>query len=182
MVPFWATSPEVWDTLVLAGVSMPGVARVAVSRTRKLEIKGARGSDGAVYTITGYDPAEVSITLTMHTEAQFVEAVKILEALGPGVASAKKAKSLAVDISHPQTQLGAPISSIIIESVAHDMPDNGIFTLQIKAHEFLPAKEAKPRTPKAARPVKVPFERPNQPHLEPALINQLGVMPSSLGL
>ena len=153
-IPYWWASPEAWDTLVLAGAPMPGVARVAVARTRRVEVKGARGQDGADYTLTGYDPAEITISLTIHTEAQFEEAVNLLDAIGPGVATAKKAKSLAVDIAHPCTQIGAPISAMIIESIDYDMPNNGIYVVNIKGKEFLPSKKSKIVSPKGAKQAK----------------------------
>lgn len=167
-VPWWYDAPEVWDTLVLAGTPMPGIATVEVQRARKVDVKGARGTDGAEYTLTGYEPATVSIELTMWDKDTFDRAAELLEALGPGIAKAKAAKNLAVDISHPATQLGAPITAIVITDTQYGMPNNGQWAIKMSATEYLPAKIAKTKNikkaaTKAATPAGEPYGPPPPP-------------------
>jgi len=67
---FWDDSPELWDTVTLAGAPLPGVARVTGAHGRKLDVKSAPGRNGARIVDKGYEPAKVEIALKLWTKEQ----------------------------------------------------------------------------------------------------------------
>lgn len=68
--PFWEDDPDLWDTVYLANVALPGLARVTATHGRKLDSKSPAGSDGATITDKGFKPATVEITLRIWTKEQ----------------------------------------------------------------------------------------------------------------
>jgi hypothetical protein len=78
---FWDESPDLWDTVYLAGDAMPGVASVSASHGRKLDVKSAPGSNGARIVDKGYEPAKVEITLKLWTKEQLMAWYRIAPTL-----------------------------------------------------------------------------------------------------
>ena len=80
--PFWEDSPAQWDTVVLQGVNLPGIATVDGMLGRKLDVLSPPGSDGATIRDKGYEPAKIVITLRLWAREQFDaldQAVDIVE-------------------------------------------------------------------------------------------------------
>lgn len=67
---FWDDSPDLWDTVLLGGDPLPGIARVTATHGRKLDSKSAPGSNGARIIDKGFQPAKVDITLKLWTKEQ----------------------------------------------------------------------------------------------------------------
>lgn len=140
MVAHWDENSEDWDVCILGSFQLPGRAKVSVKRGRKLDKKSAKGRNGATITDGGGEGAEVTIELAL-VEADELDAwAAALVVLDP-----TKVKPQAYDLIHPQAEL-FQIKSVMIEDISADMPDNGIYTVKIKAAEWFPAPKGKAKS------------------------------------
>ena len=148
-IPHWLDSPGAWDTLVLAGKSWPGIAKVTIKGGCDLDVKKGKGSHGAQITYTGYSPREVTIALRIWTRDQWTLLQDLIATIEP---SPSKRKLVPYDITHPVTTF-RKVKSIAIKDI--DGPDEGSpkgsRELKISAIEFFPpTKKNGTSTPKAA--------------------------------
>jgi hypothetical protein len=121
-MPFWYDPPAAdgrtaWDVLILGGGKVPGIARVEARLGRRLDMKKAKGAHGASLTDEGYDPAQITITITIW-EREHLDALRNFVAKLRPKSTADPA---AVDVVHPQLQfLG--ITSIFIKEISAPRP------------------------------------------------------------
>lgn len=135
-LPHWHDEPEVWDTVFLGGVQMPGVAKVKVTRKRKIDKKSAKGKNKGKVTTQGTEPAEVSISLRMLSEEDKAALVTVMPLLEPVPDKETVTDKDALEIASYATNYRS-ISAIIIESLeGPELRDDGILYLDIKACEF----------------------------------------------
>ncbi|MGZ3454446.1 MAG: hypothetical protein ACXWUG_20255 [Polyangiales bacterium] len=70
--PFWNDDPESWDTAVVGGVQLPGLARIdGLELASKWDVKEAPGTDGATETYQGYTPSSFTLLLRMWERDQW---------------------------------------------------------------------------------------------------------------
>jgi len=140
MVAHWDTDPADWDTCILGSFQLPGRAKVTVKRARKLDKKSARGRNGATITDGGGEGAEVTIELALVGADELDAWAAALVVLDP-----TKVAPQAYALVHPQAQI-FQIKSVMVEDISADMPDNGIYTVKIKAAEWFPAPKGKAKS------------------------------------
>lgn len=132
-----------WDVCALAGLALPGVAKVLVKAKKRFDVKKSKGKNGATLTFTGYDPSELSIELRVWTPVHLNALASVMpmlkqKATTTGGAQATAAQ-LAMDINHPTTTL-LGIHSVLIESVSGLEPadQKGVMRMQIRCLEYIP--------------------------------------------
>lgn len=87
-VPFWGDDPTSWDTVILAGVKLPGISKVRGRCRRGHERKRIAGKHGATFTFTGDEPMEFDISLKLWTAEHlqtFATVARQLKSLKPMV-------------------------------------------------------------------------------------------------
>ncbi len=141
--PSW-TRTEIWDQVFLAGVRVPGIARVDINRRCELNKKKAKGHKRARVSGEGVDVADVTISLTFVDETE-IDAFEATRArLMP---RSKTADVQPVAFAHP---LGAwfEVSAVVVKAIAAATPTaGGAFQVQINAVEWVPeAPKVKKKT------------------------------------
>lgn len=115
-LPFWtydgdldkaADSPIVvpgeWDSLILHGAAMPGLATVDVEQDLKVDSKRAPGRSGASPTFHGRDPAKFTIQIIVWTKSQLDDLQQRLLDIWPPDIEKKAPQSW--DMEHPNLAL-----------------------------------------------------------------------------
>jgi hypothetical protein len=98
--PFWNDDPTSWDTVVIGGVTLPGLARIeGLELASKWDVKEAPGSDGATETYQGYTPAAFQIVLRMWERDQWLAFLKLATRFRPRPG---KNTPDPVDVVHPE--------------------------------------------------------------------------------
>lgn len=153
MVPFWDVdvasldpsnnnfSP--WDVCALAGLVLPGLAKVTPKARKRFDVKKKKGSDGAGLTFTGYDPSEVQIALRVWTQLHLdtlQSQMPMLKAKSKTLAGAQAtAAELALDINHPSTSL-LGIHSVVVQGIDGLVATEtkGVWQMLIHCLEYVP--------------------------------------------
>ena len=139
-------APEVWDTLVLGGVSWPGLAKVTVSRANKWDEKKAKGENSAEREYTGTEPANVKIVVRIWDVYQYQELLsECLPIVEPDEGNTRKDP---LDISHAVT-IARKVGQVTIDSVSGP-DDNGdqTWSFSVDATEYrapTPIKQGAPK-------------------------------------
>ena len=101
--PFWEDNPELWDRVKIAGLTLPGLARVEAKLGSQVETKHPPGQDGVDITDLGYDPATVDVTLILWEAVHLEKLEEILPKLRPLKGDPRKH----TEVVHPSlTMLG----------------------------------------------------------------------------
>ncbi len=151
-IAFWANSKtdgQDWDTVVLAGIRMPGIASVQPSTSRNLDIKPSKGKDGPTITDNGYNAAPVAISLTIHNREDW----KKIQEIFPKIIHPRKkgGERQPVDIFHPVTSfLG--ISQIYIRGIKPKM-SNQVLTIDLDCVEWFPKPVVRKKPKKSQEPI-----------------------------
>lgn len=93
-VPFWGDAPESWDTVSIAGWSLPGLCRVGGKVKRRVDSKKAAGVNGKRITYVSDDVAEFSVTVRMWTADHLKTYEKLLKFLRSLVLSSSEGASM----------------------------------------------------------------------------------------
>lgn len=137
MISFWDGSDNdlLWDTLIMGGVTWPGIASVEVEKSRDIDEAKTKGKDGITLTDNGFNAAKVNITLKLWLASQWLELQSILPKFDPKITGGSKTP---VDIIHPTTQI-AGVKYIYIKKVRMQNPDtNNVLTVSIETVEWFP--------------------------------------------
>lgn len=143
-------APEAWDGLRLGPkLSLaPGIVTdLRVSRSQRLDVQSRAGANGATIAAQGYEPAKVTIELTLWTARHRKLAAQLLEVLVPKL---QKSKPEAIAVYHPTLAMHG-IKSLIVQSVeGPSLPKaEGIQTMSLECVEYFPPpKAAKSKTTK----------------------------------
>ena len=138
-IPYWFDAPTVWDTVVLGGVSMPGVAEVEVDRELEIDEKKPKGTHKATPTVQGVKSATVKIHITINTSDEWTALQAAIVTLEPKAGTGKNS-GVPVDIAHPVTSARG-ITSILIKKLTGPKKaadGKALCTLEIDAMEFTP--------------------------------------------
>lgn len=140
--------PELYDTIIIAGMVAPGKATVSgVKRSWKIDKKEGKGSDGGTVTIQGKEIPEFEVTFTLWEQEHFEQ----WEQLQSILENASGAKSSALSISHPALER-LRIVNVIVKEIGQLTPSKEgdvISTVKVGFVEYHPAKKAG-GTPKKA--------------------------------
>jgi len=146
-IAHWDDDPTDWDRLVLGGNLMPGVWDIDFPSTRNMDVKKAKGKDGARFKDEGYDPARIELIGKLTSRDHFKELARILSDIHPKKKGAARA---VLGIDHPKARLLGIVSVYVIELRSPKL-ERGLMTMTIRALEYVdkPAT-VKPRKPGTA--------------------------------
>lgn len=131
---------ESWDRVVIGGRTWPGIAKVTISGSTKLDVKTAPGANGATITFQGNEPKKISIEVSVWTAEQWTEIQECIAQIEP---SASKGGGDSFDIGHPVAYLRG-VKAIMIDSVDGPSFDTvGVAKFSIKAVEYFPPPKKK---------------------------------------
>lgn len=83
-VPFWGTSPEAYDTVVLAGMRFPGICRISgTGFKQRVDTQKAAGVHGSSGKQHGRETCGIDIHITIFTEEHLRSLEKIINAVKP---------------------------------------------------------------------------------------------------
>lgn len=125
-----------WDVVYLGGMMLPGLAEVMDGACeRKLDIKNAKGMDGATITPNGYEPAKIVVKLTL-VPAEWVHFQQVLPLIQPKLG---KATSPPMLLEHPATS-GYGIDKVLVQKVGLPRKANVTGTKEVTIHlvQWLP--------------------------------------------
>ena len=147
-LPDWI-SP--WDTITLAGLRLPGIARVEGGRRHRYDHKTTLGAVGEAATFLGVDPGEITITLTLWIASQWAELQDILPRILPP--PSPKMQPRAVDVVHgPLNVLNIDQIYLVGCMVPQVTSPGGPVEVKINAWEYLPQVALVPDPPLADDP------------------------------
>jgi hypothetical protein len=149
-IPSWKDNGNAWDSLILGGLTIPGVAKVSGKVAEKIDVQVVKGTKGAKTVDEGPEPASLTIEIEQ-TKDEASEFEKILDTLHP-----RKNDQHAgpLEIIHPSANL-LGITSIKIKSISLPQLDSDLIKWTIEAIEhFQEPKKAKAKTKPAAKKTK----------------------------
>lgn len=133
-IPFWdelqnleptnANIP-VWDQVQLAGQVLPGLCSVSGGRSKRFDVKKAKGKNFATLTHQGFDPAMVKVTQRIWTPQQLYAVWLMQPIIQPLSATLPPASSLALDIYHPALVLEG-VTSVVVSRTSFFRPVSGL--------------------------------------------------------
>lgn len=131
-VPHWDTDPDVWDTVTLGAVTLPGVSRLTIARELKVDEKDAKGRNAAKLTVQGVKNASGSIKNTVATVAELEALQAALAALEP---KAGKGEPVPFDIVHPVATLRGLVSVLVTKVTGPELVA-GLMTTTLDWRQF----------------------------------------------
>jgi hypothetical protein len=159
----WADNP--WDVVYLDDAPMPGICDVAGLARLRLDDKKAKGQNGSVLTIQGYQPGPFDIVCTIWTPEQFEILCNLIDNIwNIPRADASSRKELtkklrkAHTVSHPKLDL-YKIAFCEVQEVAfpEDGSEQGTKVFKFKCKEVKPPQKTNAtKTPKATGPTRIP--------------------------
>ena len=154
--PFWMQHPlpenflvwnpiiNPWDIVYLNGLALPGISKVEVSGSRKLDVKKSAGRHFAVVTDNGYKPIDVTITTQIWTPQQWqLWQLNILPMIEPLPNDTYKNKTNSFTIVNPIAQARG-VQAICIETLTGPHPGHlaQLREMKIKALQWDKAFQA----------------------------------------
>jgi hypothetical protein len=134
LAPFWDDDPDSWDTAVLGGVTLPGLARIdGLELGSKWDVKEAPGSDGATETYQGYTPSPFQLVLRIWLPEQWSAFLPLAKQFRPRPG---KETPKPVDVVHPDLAVWG-ISKVIIRKIKPKKTD-GIYEVSFDLLEYFP--------------------------------------------
>jgi hypothetical protein len=144
-VPFWSDETDttgLWNRVFLDDLVLPGLARVRGKLEPEIEVKKAKGEDGANYTDNGLAPCKFQIELCLWNEDQWEAYQDLLPTILPRKRGAARK---AWEVYHPGlTLLG--VGKAYLTAIGMPEPDDdGLLKILIECIEYNPApKPVKP--------------------------------------
>lgn len=91
-IPFWSNAGiaeelaagqpgEEWNYVIISGKRFPGAVHLGGERKRRMNNAQAPGIDGAQTTHLGFDPSEMTLTITLWTETHMLTYAKLVNSL-----------------------------------------------------------------------------------------------------
>jgi hypothetical protein len=132
-IPHWYEDPQAWDRLVLGRDEMPGVWDVQFKCKRGLDVKKAKGRDGARFKDEGYDPSMIQLVGKLTTADEWRRLQRVIPKIRPRVMGRSRTP---IEIDHPKTKL-LSIRIIYIVEVSAVKIQKGILTQEINVLEWV---------------------------------------------
>lgn len=158
-IQHWADSPSLWNRLTLTPLLasattqpttyiLPGAWDVQFACRRKMDVKKAKGVDGARIKDEGYELPQLELIGKLVTREHWVELQKIIRVIHP---RKKGGKRDTYSIEHPKTAL-LGINAVYITEIAAPRIERGVMSLTIRALEYVPAPKPVQGQKKTATP------------------------------
>ena len=138
-IPYPEDDGALWDRVKLGPYVLPGTWTVGGAVDRRIDVKKAKGADGARFRDQGYIPAPITLTGTLIGASDWNEMVQALKVLTPR----KRGVSLdPLAVEHPAfTMLG--ITNVLVKKVGAPQLDGGRIRISIDVLEWTPAPKKK---------------------------------------
>lgn len=148
---YWDDDDGSWSQCSLGPYLLPGLAKVTVESSRKLDIKPVPGSDGGHMTDKGYEGAKVTIEVVMWLKMHRDWLLDLLPNIHPRKPGKKRD---AWDITHPGANIHG-VRSVMVQRIKGPVVGSihGTKELTIECVEWMPAPKSKSSvtaTPKAS--------------------------------
>jgi len=138
-VPHWDDAPDVWDTLTLGAVTLPGVSRLIIARELKVDEKDPKGKNAATLTVQGVKNASGTIKNVISTVEELTALQAALAVVEP---KAGKGAPVPFDVVHPVATLRGLVSVLVTKVSGPELVD-GLMTTTLDWKQFdVPAKPA----------------------------------------
>lgn len=131
----WPDSLSPWDTIKVAGMRAPGIARIHGGRRKRFNPQIIPGLNGHVPNFYGYDCAEFTIKLTIWTPAQWAWLYQFIALIQPPPTS--KIQPLAVKIDYPSLRLMNVYDCYVVHVSIPELHDKQEVTIDIPCVEYL---------------------------------------------
>lgn len=138
-IPFWGDVPEAWDTLVIAGIVMPGLVRVRGNVGQRWDQRTTPGKNGIRLTTLGYDAAPISITLRMWMPDHLRDFEQLVRRIRPRFRGfrGKFLPEDAITLEHPAVAL-YDITAVVVTKLGFPEPqDKDIYDVNIECIEYI---------------------------------------------
>lgn len=144
----WSDQTTEWDTVVMGGEVLPGIATVTGLVSRKLDVKQSAGSSGATLTDLGLEPARFEVMVTLWTSEHLRDWENVLPYVFPSYGKTPRA----VDVIHPALTL-AGIRRAYVEStgVLQQGQTPGTWECRISCVEWRPTTPVGVHTPTSSK-------------------------------
>jgi hypothetical protein len=144
-LPDWTKTPE-WETLVLGGKTVPGVAELTPTIPDGVDVQKPKGAKKATAVDNGDPPVEFDCTVTIWNAEQLnAFKVDIMPILKPRT---KKGARSPLQIEHPMAAL-CDVTAVMVREVRFDPPRSGAnLAVTIKLTEWTPGPSTVKATPK----------------------------------
>lgn len=166
--PFWGgdtIEESAWNFCWLGEDLLPGIVEVTCPKTRSVDVKKQKGTDGAELEDTGYEPAKVTIKLKITDAEQWEAWLAVLPKIDPQKPGGLR-QPLA--ILHPEPN-SMGVTTVYVTTISGDPPTaRSGKTITIECLQWFPA-------PKATKTSKTPKTKgqvtPPDPTKPPTSIN-----------
>jgi hypothetical protein len=148
-VPFWGDAPDAWNTVVMAGKPLPGIAKVhGAAFDIRVDRKSIPGTHGEHLTTLGREPCdpeiEVKLWMPIHLE-NFLAVVKLF------LPKTSAALPPPVDVVHPALAMFKVRAVRVMKCSFPEEREPGIFYVTMRCREFIRgSKGTKPTTDTAS--------------------------------
>lgn len=134
-VPFWGDTPQVWDRVKIADLTLPGTCQISGSIARKVDSAKTPGKDGKTSTHLAYDGAKFDVTIFMWEEVHLAKFMEIAGKLRPRKGEPAKP----VTIYHPTLEAyGIRACELMELGFIEDGPQDGVKQVKIHFEEYIP--------------------------------------------
>lgn len=131
----WPDYLSQWDTIKLAGMRAPGIARVHGGRGKRFNPQVTIGLNGHVPNFLGYDCGTFTIKLTIWTPAQWAWLYQLIQLIMPPPTA--KIQPVAIKVDYPALQALNIYDCYVVHVAIPDLHDNEIVTIDIPCVEYL---------------------------------------------
>lgn len=148
-IPFWGDSPDSWNTVVMAGRRLPGIARVGgAAFDIRVDRKAIPGEHGEHMTTLGREPCDPEIEVQLWTPGHLKDFLAIVALFMP---KSQTALPPPVDVVHPALAMFKVRSVRIMKCSFPEEKDKGVFVVKMRCREFIRGSSStKPKTDKAS--------------------------------
>lgn len=144
-IPFWGDAPDSWNTLIMAGRRLPGIARVGGAafdiRVDRATVPGVHGEK---QTTLGREPCDPEIEVQLWTAAHLQAFVEIVALFLP---KSKTALPPPVDVIHPALAMFRVRAVRVMKCSFPEEKEKDVFVVKMRCREFIRgSKGTKPKT------------------------------------
>ncbi len=135
-VPFWGEAPDAYDTVVLAGVALPGIATVKGHIEQRVKRKTLKGSHGQTFTFQGWGAAEIAISLALWTKEHWTSFDDLVSRiLYPPL---KRGAPAPLSVSHPFLTVLRVRTLYVLKIFAPEEKRKHLYEVKLACAQFLP--------------------------------------------
>jgi hypothetical protein len=135
-IPFWGSAPDAWDTVVLGGVALPGIATPSGWLEQRLFKKRSPKKHGQTVVFNGWGAAQVEVRLEIWTPDQWEAFVGVVKRIV--IPPPKKGVPPPLSISHPAVAV-LGVTAVHVEKIyMPKMIRPGVMQIDLKCEQFLP--------------------------------------------